>query len=143
MSGLKATYPVALSFGSTSQVAVFRVAAPTNQKVWVRVTPRLLGTGSGAFGKIELRRGTSGGTLSAAVTWVKVNGQDAETVQGAGYTYSVQPTNNGSVVKVANVKDDRFETLAPVLINGGETLDVWFTPLNSAMTGTLEVEIEQ
>lgn len=143
MSALRATYKAALTFSATTQVSKFKFTAPTNQKVWVMFGIKMKGTGSGAYCPTELRRGTSGGTPNSAVTWVKQSGLDTETVQGTGQDYSVQPTNNGSIVQAEVIKDDRYFTFKPQLVNGGETLDLWMTPGSSAMTCDLVVDIEQ
>lgn len=145
MSGLRATYKTALTFAATAAVSKFQWASPTNQKCWVMIGIKMKGTGSGAYCPTELRRGTTigGGALSAAVTFVKQNGMDTETVQGSGKTYSSQPNNDGSIVQAEVIKDDRYFTFKPQLVNGGETLDLWMTPGSSAMTADLVVDVEQ
>lgn len=143
MSALKAHYKQAITFTNTSQVSKFRVAAPTNQKQYVRFGLHWKGAGSSTFHAIEIRRGTSGGSLNSAVTWTKASGMDTETVQGSGYDYSAQPTNNGSIVAATVLKDDQRALLPVILMNGGETLDIWITPGHASAEADLTVEIEQ
>jgi len=142
MSNLKATCPLDLTFASTSAVSKFRYTAPSNQKVWVRF--RLIDKGAVASGwsLAEVRRATTGGTTAAATVY-NLNGTDGETFQGSAYTYTVQPNNDGTVLTYGVVKEKETLVTNPVILNGGESVDLWITPNSASITARLVVELEQ
>lgn len=142
MSNLKAVCPLALTFGSTSAVSKFRYTAPSNQKVWVRFRLVDKGAVASGFSLLEVRRGTTGGTTSGATVY-NLNGTDAETFQGSAYTYSSQPNNDGTVMTQGIVKEKEVYVSPPLLLNGGESVDLWITPSSASLTHNLLVELEQ
>lgn len=142
MSDLRASYKLSGTLGS-SQISLGQLGAPTNQKVWAWVKVAFKDTGTPIFIPCELRRNTTGGTLGAAKTWVKDNALDTETVQTTLKEYSVQPSNDGSIVQSKPVRSDRDHAFAVQLINGGEELDIWVNPASGTITYEVEVRIQE
>lgn len=142
MSNLKAGCPLSLTFGSTSAVSKFRYTAPSNQKVWVRFRLVDKGAVASGFSLLEVRRGTTGGTTSGATVY-NLNGTDGETFQGSAYTYSAQPNNDGTVLTRGVMKEKETWVSQPLILNGGESIDLWITPSSASLTHDLVVELEQ
>lgn len=121
--------------GTTGAVATYqslgRFTAPADQKVVVWPTIHFKDTGSAVFIQTELRRGMTGGTLGSAVTPVKANVADTEDIRSTFQPFSVNPTDNGSVVDRADVRSDRSYSFPPVTLNENETLDVVVTNANA------------
>jgi hypothetical protein len=142
MSGLQATYTVAdQTIASTTKV-IFAIDAPTNQKCRVGVNVFCREPTGATMVKVEFkRRGTNDGAKSS-VTWVKINPQDAESIQTAGYTYSGAPSNNGTVVRHGDVTSQRNVPFPPFQCEGGGKYDVVVTTAASVSIGA-EITLEE
>lgn len=147
MAGLFATFTHAASTtGDANPQGVYQITAPANQKlrVWCALS---LGEPTGATScAISLRRGTTGGTPSAASTWVKENSDDSETVQAVGtpFTFANKPNNDGSKVAGGEVRinSDGRHSWLPVVVNGGETLTVFLTT-TTGLAFNLAIRVEE
>lgn len=143
MSGLQATYTIADGNIASTTKAVFAFNAPANQKCRVGVNIFARDATGASIVKVELRRrGTDDGTKSAAITWVKLNPQDTETVQAAGYIYSAPPTNDGTVVRHGDVTSQRNIPFPPFLVEGGGKYTVFVTTAATVSIGG-EITLEE
>lgn len=141
MSALRATGRIT---GSTinGNFAAFRYTAPANQKVWVIPTFTVKDATAAGFCELTARvSGTADGTTSA-VTMRKENTLDTETVQGTPVTFSVQPTDDGNVIRSAAGKTNDRISLKPILVPGGGSVTIWLvaTAINTFVG---EILIEQ
>ena len=142
MSNLKGVSVLDLTFASTGQLSKYRYTAPANQKVWVRFRIADKGAVSGSTILAEARRTTTGGTTSGS-SISNLNGTDGETFQGSPFTYSVQPNNDGTVLTYGVVKYQETWVSVPILLNGGESIDLWLQASSTSVTAKLVVELEQ
>ena len=142
MARLLAKYKIADVVVNNTTAALFAIDAPTNQKVVVSVNIFGKDATNGSMVDVELRRrGTDDGTKSAAVTWVKVNPLDTETVQTEGYTYSAQPTNDGTAVRNGSVGSGRNLPIPAFTIEGGGLYSVFVkTTANVTLQGEVLIE---
>lgn len=84
--------------------ARLQVAAPADQHVMVKVTVHNRAAAGQPYNLVELRRGTTGGTLGSAITLSKIG---IESTPSAPRTtvkpFSAQPSNDGSVLEAFTV----------------------------------------
>lgn len=141
MSNLIATYTHTI-VPEASTRSHFRVTAAANHKVWVKVTVFYTRASSNAAVAVDLRNGSTSGTLGSAITWVKRNPDDAETVQTVGQAVTGTPSAGDSVSK-AGLLDNGAIAFEPIRLNGGETLDVWLTAGDTSGTGFIRIDIDE
>jgi hypothetical protein len=128
MPGFRNRYQIAKSTIATTTKAIFAFNIPANQRPNIGVNFFNWDATGASMVKVELRRrGTDDGTKSAAVTWVPDNASHTETPQTAGYTYSVAPTNDGTVVATAVVPSSQRGAIINWPCKGGEKYTVFVT----------------
>lgn len=141
MSNLIASYTHTITPRSGTE-SHFRVTAATNQKVWVKITVFYTRASSNAAVAVDIRNGSTSGTLGSAVTWVKRNQDDGETVQTVGQALT-GTASGGSSISKAGLLDNGAIAFDPIRLNGGETLDVWLTASDTSGTGFIKIEIDE
>lgn len=128
MSALKSQHPVAaLNINATTK-AVYAFDAPANTHTWLLFETFGKDATGGGLMIIEIReRGTDDGTKSAAITAVNDDRIDTAAPLGSGYTYSVQPTNDGTMLRRATMRSDRSHAFAAFLMRAGKKYSVFIT----------------
>lgn len=141
MSALRATYTSTLTVSSTTG-SLMQFTGPTNQKTWVQFEVFCKDTTGGSMVDIQVRRtGTDDGT-KVALTAVKNNPQDTETVQGTMNRFTASATDDGSVVYRATIRSDRSVPFPSILVNGGEKVSL-FATTTAAVALQFNARIEQ
>jgi hypothetical protein len=128
MPDFRNTYQIATQSIATTTKAIFAWDIDTNQRPKIGLDIFCQDPTGASMVTVQIRRrGTDDGTKSAAITWVPDNKSFTETPKTAGYTFSVQPTNDGTVVRTLIVPSNQRCFISGWPCKGGEKYTAFVT----------------
>lgn len=139
---------------ATVHTAIAKITAPTNQKLVVRFFVNGEGTSTtGPHNRFTVRRNANGnaesGATIAALTPVKRDTTDGETLQASVKNYTVQPTSaleadGGDIVDQFEAHPQGSAVSQPYIVHGGKAITLYGICANGTTNAvTVGIEVEE